>query len=310
MAMTLIEAAKMAMNGGAAMRSAIIELYAQNSDILRTLPFDDIEGNALQYNREEALPGVGFRGVNEAYSEDVGVINPLVEPLVIAGGDLDVDTFILRTMGQGQRTVREAMKVKALAHRWTKAFIKGDQTSDPREFDGLQVRLTGSQKIAAGSTANGTALSLAKLDELIDSVDNPNHLIMNRTMRRRLSAAARLTTVGGFIQFSLDEFGRQVTSYNGLPILIVDQDNTGTDILQFNEAATSGTATATSIYCVSFGEMMLQGLQNDGIQVKDLGEIQTKPVMRTRVEWFSGVAMFHPRAASRLWSIADAVVTA
>ena len=310
MAMTLVEAAKSAASGGAMLRAGIINLYAQNSDILRTLPFDAIQGNALQYNREEALPGVGFRGVNEAYSEDVGVINPLVEPLVIAGGDLDVDMFILQTMGMGQRSTREGMKVKALAHRWTKAFIKGDQTSDPREFDGLQVRLTGTQKIAAGATANGTALPLTKLDELIDAVDDPTALIMNRTMRRRLSAAARLTTVGGFVQYTVDEFGRQVQMYNGLPILICDQDNTGADILQFNEAATSGTATATSIYCVSFREGMLQGIQNGGISVRDLGEVQAKPVMRTRVEWYPGVALFHPRAAARLWSIADAAVVA
>lgn len=310
MAMTLIEAAKQAANGGAVLRSSIIELYAQNSEILRTLPFINIQGNAYKYNREETLPGVGFRGVNEAYTEDIGVINPVTDPLVIAGGDLDVDKFIVATMGGDQRSTREAMKVKALAHRWTKAFIKGDSLSDPREFDGLQVRLTGTQKIAAGSTANGTPLSLTKLDELIDAVDDPTHLIMNRTMRRRLSAAARSTSVGGFITFNVDEFGRQVAFYNGLPILIVDQDNTGSDILQFNESATSGTATATSIYCVSLMEGKLEGIQNGGIQVVDLGELDTKPVLRTRVEWYAGVAYEHGRAAARLWSISDAAVTA
>ena len=51
-------------------------------------------------------------------------------------------------------------------------------------------------------------------------------------------------------------------------------------------------------------------LVGDGITVRDLGELQTKPVMRTRVEWFPGIALFHPRAAARLWSIADAAVTA
>lgn len=310
MALTLVEAAKLAANQGAMLRSSIIELYAQNSDVLRTLPFDNINGNALRYNREETLPGIGFRGVNEAYSEDTGVINPVTEPLVIAGGDLDVDKFILSTMGQEQRAVRESMKVKALAHRWTKAFLKGDSASDPREFDGLQVRLTGSQLVSAGSTSGGTALSLAKLDELIDAVDNPTHLVMNRTMRRRLSAAARSSSVGGYITYSLDEFGRQVAMYNGLPILIVDQDNTGAEILQFNESAASGSATASSIYCVSLGEGMLQGIQNGGMQVVDLGEVQTKPVLRTRVEWYAGIALFHPKAAARLWSIADAAVTA
>ena len=307
MAMTLIEAAKSSPNP---VQSGIIELYAQNSDILRTLPFNNISGNALRYNREETLPGVGFRGVNEAYSEDVGVINPVTEPLVIAGGDLDVDKFILTTMGADQRSVREAMKVKALAHRWTKAFIKGDNATEPREFDGLQIRLTGSQKIAAGSTANGSALSLAKLDELIDAVDNPTHLIMNRTMRRRLSAAARLYTVGGFLTYGLDEFGRQVAAYNGLPILVVDQDSTGTDILAFDEAASSGTATATSIYCVSFGDGMFSGIQSGGVMVTDLGELDTKPVVRTRVEWYSGIALFHAKAAARLWTIGDLAVVA
>lgn len=310
MALTLIEAAKQAANGGAVLRSSIIELYAQNSDILRTLPFISIQGNAYKYNREEALPGIGFRGVNEAYSEDIGVINPVTDPLVIAGGDLDVDKFIVATMGGDQRSTREAMKVKSLAHRWTKAFIKGDSASDPREFDGLQVRLTGTQKISAGSTSGGAALSLAKLDEVIDAVDDPTHIIMNRSARRLLSAAARTTSVSGYITYQQDEFGRQVAMYNGLPILIVDQDNTGTDVLQFNEASSAGAATSTSIYVVSFREGMLEGIQNGGIQVTDLGELDTKPVYRTRVEWYAGVALEHPRAAARLWSIGNLAVTA
>lgn len=308
MALTLVEAAKL--HSGEVMRSSIIELYAQSSDVLRVLPFDDIAGNAMRYNREEALPGIGFRGVNEAYTESTGVINPVVEPLVIAGGDLDVDQFILRTMGEDQRAVQESMKVKALALRWTRAFLKGDNTSEPREFDGLQVRLTGTQLISAGSTSGGTALSLAKLDEVIDAVENPTHLLMNRSMRRRLTSAARSTTVGGYITYSQDEFGRQVTMYNELPILIIDQDNTGAEILPFTEAAAAGAATATSIYVVSFGEGRLQGIQNGVMDVRDLGELQDKPAKRTRVEWYAGIAMFGPRSAARLWSIGDLAAVA
>jgi len=59
-------------------------------------------------------------------------------------------------------------------------------------------------------------------------------------------------------------------SYNGLPILTVDLDNAGTAILPFTEAATSGTATATSIYIMSMGNDGLIGLQNGGIDVRDL----------------------------------------
>lgn len=308
MALTLVEAAKQ--ETGNIKRRGIIELYAKSSDVLQAIPFENIQGNALSYNLEETLPGISFRGVNEAFTEDVGVINPMTETLSIAGGDLDVDRFIIQTMGAGQRGIREAMKVKALALAWTKKFIKGDNSSDPREFDGLQVRLTGSQKIAAGATANGTPLSLAKLDELIDAVEGANALLMNKAMRRRLTTAARTPSVGGNVDFTQDSFGRRQTVYNDLPILIVDQDETGTDILGFNEAATSGTATATSIYAVAFGDGMLEGIQNGGIDVRDLGELDTKPVYRTRVEWFTGLLLAHPKAAARLWSISDAAVTA
>lgn len=305
MALNLVEAAKRYQNP---IQSAIVEMFPQNSDILTALPFNNIQGSAMRYNREETLPGVGFRGVNEAYTESTGVLNPVVEPLVIAGGDLDVDKFITTTMGASQRSVQESMKVKSLARRWDETFIKGDNATEPREFDGLQVRLTGSQLIDAGTTANGEPLSLAKLDALIDAVDNPTHLIMNKTVRRRLSAAARLATVGGYITYELGAFGRRVTKYNDLPILIADQDETGTDFLGFTEAAASGTATATSIYCVSFTEGMMTGIQSSDMMVTDLGELETKPVYRTRVEWYTGIAIFHAKAAARLRYVADAAV--
>lgn len=308
MALTLVEAAKQ--ETGIVKRRAIIELYARSSDVLQMIPFANIEGNALSYNLEETLPGISFRGVNEAFTEDAGVINPMTETLSIAGGDLDVDRFIIRTMGMSQRSVREAMKVKSLALTWTKKFFKGSNQTDPREFDGLQARLSGSQLIAAGATANGTPLSLAKLDELIDAVDSPTHLIMNKAMRRRLTVAARTTSVGGYVTYTQDAFGRKLTQYNDLPILIAEQDSTGVDILGFTESATSGTATGTSIYAVNFSEGMLSGIQNGGIDVRDLGELDTKPVWRTRVEWFCGLTLTHPKAAARLWSISDAAVTA
>jgi hypothetical protein len=307
-ALTLVEAAKL--ETGDVVRQAIIELYAGSSDILMNLPFESIAGNAMKYNRESSLPGVGFRGVNEAYTPSTGVLNPLTEALVIAGGDLDVDKFIVDTMGANQRSVHEAMKVRALSLAWTQKFIKGDNQSDPREFDGLQTRITGAQLVAAGSTANGSALSLAKLDEAIDQTLNPTHLIMSKAMRRRLTQASRSTTVGGFITMEVGAFGRRVEFYNGLPIIVVDLDHTSTAILPFTEAATSGTATATSIYVVSMGEGGVIGLQNGGIDVRDMGELQTSPVYRTRVEWYNGFAVFNGRAATRLWSIADAAVVA
>lgn len=312
MGLTLIEAAKQQTD---AYKAGVIELYAGSSAILSTLPFMAIAGNAMKYNREASLPGVGFRGVNEAYTPSTGVLNPLTEVLVIAGGDLDVDKFIIDTMGANQRTIQEAMKIRALSLAWTRRFIKGDTATDPREFDGLQVRTVGAQLIPAGTANGGVALSLAKLDEAIDQTLNPTHLIMSKAMARKFSAAARLATVGGYITYAPDALGRRIMQYNDLPILTVDLDNAGTAILPFTEVsyntnAWNGTATATSIYIVSMGADALTGIQNGTLDVRDLGELQTSPLYRTRIEWYSGLAIFNGRAVTRLGSILDSAITA
>jgi len=300
MALTLLEAAKL--NSGDVYKAGVLTKFAETSDILRVLPFEGISGNSLKYNVEETLPGIGFRGVNESFDESTGIINPKVESLTIAGGDLDVDKFIVDTMGTSQRAVQEAMKVKALALAWSRTFIKGDSESEPREFDGLQKRIQGDALIE--NHATGAGLSLAKLDEAIDEVEGANYLIMSKSVRRRLTVAARTAAVGGNITYDLDAFGRQVTKYNDILILIAGKDNTNTEILGFTE-----TGSTTSIYVVAFGEGEVSGLENGGMDVRDIGELETKPAFRTRVEWYSGMGVFAPRTATRLKNITDAAAT-
>ncbi len=310
MALTLIEAAKIALGRDESLKAAIMELYARSSDVLQYIPFESITGNALAFNREKTLPTVGFRGVNEAYTEGAGKVDPITERLTIAGGDVDVDKFLVDTGGPDQRSTQEAMKIKALSLAMTKQIIKGDTTSDPKGFDGLQARVTDSSLLIGNHASSATPLSLVKLDEAIDACEDPTHLIMNKTMRRRLTVAARTYTVGGFITWDVDAFGRRVTKYNDLPILIADKDNNNDDIMAFDETDPAGTTTGSSIYVVSFNETGVVGIQNGEMDVRDLGEIDTQPVYRTRIEWYITLAVFRFKAASRLWGFKDGVVTA
>lgn len=308
MAMTILEATKL--NAGEIKRNAIIEMFAEQSDILRVMPFDDVPGGSLAYNVEGKLPSVGFRGYNEAYNESVGVINPEVEVLKIAGGDLDVDKAIIKTRGAAVRSTHEAMKVKALALHINAKLINGDSETNPREFDGLRKRLTGAQLVTSTTGGSNGALSLEQLDKAIDAVDGATHILLSKEMRRKLVKAARNTSVGGEITYTVDEFGRQVTNYNGLPFLIADYDDEGDKIIDFTEAGPSGGSTAQSMYVLSFGGERIVGLQNGTMEVTDLGEIDTKPVLRTRVEWLVGLACMHGRAAARIWGVTNADVTA
>lgn len=307
MALTLLEASKLSTDP---IESGVIEQYARSSPVLQYLPFENIQGNAFSYNREETLPGVAFRGVNESWTDSTGVVNPQTETLVIAGGELKVDQFIVKTEGEESRAVHEAMKIKAASLFFTKKFFKGDSASEPREFDGLQVRLTGDQIVDAGSTDGGDALSLLKLDELIDTVEEPDALWMNETLIRLLNAASR-GTVGGHVNFTQDEFGRRITTYNDLPIYPVKRDNLNAEILPFTEVGSGGaTATATSIYCTSKSPGELTGIQNGGMDVEDLGKMQSEPKYLTRVEWYPGIALRHGKSAARLRGIKNATVVA
>lgn len=306
--LTLHEAAKLV--DGDLKRQAVIEMFADSSDIVGALPLMDIPGNSYSYAQEAKLPAVGFRGYNEGYTSSFGVINPQTETLRIAGGELDVDTALVKTHGEQVRTRQESMQVKALGLRIADAFINGDSTGNGVEIDGLRTRVTGYQLLAANEaapSANG-ALSLATLDEAIDRVDGPTHIVMSKRMRNKLSQAAKDKDVGGDLNFAKDDFGRRVAFYNDLPILIADENHLGQRIIDFNEAGPAGGANCSSIYVVSFGEGKIAGLQNGIMDVRDLGEIDALPVFRTRVEWLVALAVMHGRAVSRIWGITDAAV--
>jgi hypothetical protein len=309
MALTLIEAAKRSASMGAVYEAAIIRQYAEASPVLAVLPFRTIAGNALKYNRQERMPGVGFRGVNEAFAESTGVINPQTETLAIAGGDLDVDLSLIRSFGGSIRSDEEMMKVESLSLSWTACFFKGDSSVDPRQFDGLQRRLTGTQLLSAGSTSGGDALSLTNLDLLISRVKRPTHLFMDLDMKLLLQSAMRSSSIAGFITYTPDDFGREIMRYQGLPIMSLEEDNNGQRILPFTEANPGGgTPASSSIYCISFGNRMVEGLQNMEIEVRDMGELQAKPCMRTRVEWEAGIAVMDGRSAARLQGIKKAPI--
>ena len=312
MALNLVEASKIALGKDKVINAAIMELYARSSDFLANLPFETISGNAYTFNREKVLPTPDFRALNEGFTESTGEVENITERLCLAGGDIDVDKFLVDTAGSDQRAVQETMKVKAISLFLTKQFFKGDVTSNPKGFDGLQVRLTGVLNlVAAGSTSGGDALSLVKLDEMMDLVEDITHLAMSKAMRRRLSAGARSASVGGYVTYDIDQFGQKVTKYNDVGILIVDRDENNDYIFDFTEAAPGGgTAQCTSIYGLSLTDNGVIGLQNSDMEVRDLGEVPDKPVYRTRIEWYIAMAILRPKAAARLYGITNAAVAA
>ncbi|WFN93467.1 major capsid protein [Gordonia sihwensis] len=308
MAVTLAEAAVLSENQ---LSRAIHEMFVQESPILDRLPLMTIEGNAYAYDQEQTLPGVAFRGVNEGYTESTGTFNQLTEKLVILGGDSDVDRFIQQTRSNvfNQRAEQDKLKVKAMSYKFNDHFINGDVVTDPKGFDGLKKRVVGNQVIDAGTNgmpilgdgSSDTHAFFDKMDELLAACPGADAIYASRQARSKIISAGR--RIGGVEIVKEDMTGKRVAQWQGVPILDLGDNLSGGQVLPVNE--TLGTASNTSsMYAVRFGgtdgDQATTGLTNGGVQVDDLGQLQEKPALRTRIEFYCGLALFGGKAAARL----------
>ena len=290
MALTLLEAQKHARTPQEL--AVVTELAA--GQLMSVLPFRTIEGNGLFWKREESLPDVGFRNYNGALAESYAEVSQQSESLKLFGGDIKVDKAIITLEGAEAKAYQIQSRVRAMRMAWEALFINGDSNQSPAEFDGLAARIVdgSSQYFANG----GGALDLGVLDEAIDNVDaqgGSKYLVMSKSLRRALTRQTRTNTQ---IDITRNEFGYQQYSYMGLPVLELDRDNKNVAILDSNPAA-------QDMYVVSFGNDHLTGIQNGGVNVRELGEDHLQPQMITRVEWYCGLALINGRAAARVANI-------
>ena len=296
MALNLSEAKKHARNP---QELAIVSELAAGP-LLSVLPFRNIEGNGLFWKREESLGDVGFRNYNANYAEAYAEVSQQSESLRLFGGDIKIDRAILDLEGAESRAYQVQAKTRAMRLSWESLFINGDSNQSPSEFDGLAARLpaadfaSNSQVIRNGASA--AALDLNALDEAIDAVDaqgGTKYLLMSKSARRHLTQKARTSAQ---IDIARNEFGYQQMVYAGLPVIELDRDHQNAPILD----ATPGDQ---SIYVVTFGNDLLTGIQNGGVQVRDLGESTASPQIVIRVEWYCGLAMVNGRSAARLTNV-------
>lgn len=300
-ALTLAEAAKLSTDD---LQRGVLETFVLESPILARIPLMTINGNAYAYNEEATLPGVEFRAVNSAYAESTGTVNQRSERLVILGGDADVDTFLVKTRGNVNdlRAEQTAAKVKAASLKFQDAFINGDVAVDANSLDGLRKRLVGAQvvtadvgtTIAGGATEDNRLAFFDLLDDVLSRVSGtPDAIYANKRTIARVSSAARRLTITATPR---EEFGRSFPTYDGIPLVDLGERADGTSIVPDGE-----------FYPVRFGnnegDRGVTGLTNGGVDVRDLGEVQDKPVFRTRLEFFCGLAVFGGKAAARLTGV-------
>ncbi len=306
MALTLTEGAKLSND---ILLQGVIEETIKDSPILQVLPFIEVVGNALTYNRENALPTIDFYDVGDTWVESAPTFTQVTATLRIMGGDADVDNYIKGTRSNVQdiEAAVIALKAKALAHKFDEMFIYGDHTTNPKEFDGIRLIIdttSASDQIIA-MAATGATLTLAKLDQMIDAVKGgrPDLLLMSKRSRRKIVALAR--TAGTNLQIRQGLLGQQVLAYGDIPIGVSDWVLDTHTVAGSVETLTTGAANSV-IYALRFGEGALCGITGPGgMNVERIGQLETKDATRTRIKWYTSICLFSTVTAAALIGVQD-----
>lgn len=293
MALTLVEASKLSND---TLVAGVIETIVQESPVLQRLPFIEITGNGLTYNRENAAPTATFYDVGDTWTEDTPTFTQLTSTLKVMGGDADIDNFLKSTRSDLQDLEAAVVQLKAKAVRslFDNTFINGNVSTNAKSFDGIDRLCIAGQTVSMG--ANGASLSLAKLDELADAVKGgkPDLLLMSRRTRRSLNVLARAS--GSFLEADRDEFGQMLQFYDGIPIGINDY---------ISDTQTVGSSTdCSTIYAMQVGDGALAGLTAPGgLTVERVGSLETKDASRIRVKWYASLALFNTIKLAKLTGV-------
>lgn len=280
------------------LQAGVIEVLATESKLLQLLPFMNVQGSGYTYNIEKNLGNAQFRKVNGGYTYGAIETIPVTERIVILGDEAIVDTYQIAVESDVNNlmAIEVALRTKAIAHKFEKCFINGGTATDAgvpseakaNEFVGILTRYTEATpaNIPAEALPLYTAQVITKTEDLIGDLDTlldmvaggADALIMNKKTRRQLTAKGR-----AFCEYRQGEFGTQFLQYGGVDVVDLDGELLADDI----------------IIAAKFGaKEAVCGLQNGGVRVTALGEMESQPQLKTRIEWFVGLAVFNPKAVA------------
>tara|TARA_R100001244_G_scaffold99649_1_gene74398 strand:+ start:1397 stop:2317 length:921 start_codon:yes stop_codon:yes gene_type:complete len=302
---TLAESAKLSQD---MLIAGVIENIITVNPFYEVLPFGNIEGNSLAYNRENALGAVEWTTVGSTISagKAAATFTQITTSLTTLVGDAEVNGLIQATRSNinNQKAVQVASKAKSIGRAYQDKMING--TGSSNQLDGLLNLASAAQKVT--SATNGSALTLAKMDECLDLVVDKDgevdYILMNaRTLR---SYYTLLRALGGA---SINEVitlpsGRQLPAYRGVPIF-------RNDYIPITQTQGS-ISTATSVIMgtlddgsFSHGISGLTATNNAGIEVVEVGVAETKDETITRVKFYNGLANFSEKGLALMTGISD-----
>jgi HK97 family phage major capsid protein len=245
------------------------------SELAPFLMFEGHSGNAFTYNRESTLPTVSTTTVGQTLADSTMTVTQTSRSLAELYVQMGLDRFALQTKGNinDQRALHLSKMAKAMARKIENLIVNGSTATVSTEPEGILALLIDDSRLLMmddGSqpspiAGDETELTMDRLDAMIDLVEGgkPDILMMNKTMRRKLTQLAR--AVGsGVILTTENMFGHQYTLYNGIPIVINDYISNAET---YENSGGWASSTATTIFALKFGE------EKEGFTIRHNGPV-------------------------------------
>ena len=304
----------------------VVDTFRRSSLLLDNLVFDNAispgtGGSTLTYGyiQLKTPSTAAVRQINSEYTAGEAKREEKTTKAVVMGGKFQIDRVLIGTAGAvDELAFQTEQKVKATANYFNNLVINGNKAGSGKgvlnTFDGLDKLLTGTEtEITSTVDVSTEALMNANYNALLDEVDGflstldgkPSMLLMNNKMLSKMRSAARRA---GYYSKTRDEFGRQVETYNDIPMYDMGKYYDGTktvDIIPETASSTSAEG-KTDIYAVTIGLDGFHGVSPTGSKVinsymPDL----SKPgaVKDGEVELVAGVALKNTNKAGVLRGI-------
>ena len=293
----------------------VVDMFRRSSILLDKLTFDNTispgtGGSTLTYGyiQLKSPATAAVRAVGDEYTPGEAKREKKTTSAVIMGGSFQLDRVLQNTAGAADELAFQAeQKIKATANCFHNMAINGN--TEEGGFDGLKKLLSGT---ANEVTSQVSLTSSSELDEnynaFLDEMDaflatldgSADMLMMNTQMLIKLRSIARRA---GYYERSVDDFGKTVETYAGIPMVDMGKYYDGENSLDV--IPTEGGKTA--IYAVCLGLDGFHGISPTGTGVLNsyLPDLSAPGAVKTgEVELVAGVALKNTLKAAVLKGIA------
>lgn len=248
---------------------------------------------------------------------------------------IDVPTMLENQDGDmlERQSVRQSMlAIRGAAYQLNDVFINGDQGVNANQPEGMNklvagmdaAQTIGASEIDISATATSTTNMLA-MERLLDSTDfieghGGGSMIAGfcngsfaRQFRKIIMREKLMGDTHNWIADTFQVNDPRVTQrtkatkpsfvFNNIPFYNIGKKADQTTDIIANTYAEGGSAGATRVFIVRFGDEDVEGIQGGPLDVTNIGPLEATNNLRKRLTWRPGIAAWGPRCIVKVQGI-------